>query len=57
MERDNKELSQDDVEPSASLLRGGRLVAEVDEAALTFYERVKGMMRYLLYLLFQRRLV
>lgn len=52
MERDNKELSQDDVEPSASLLRGGRLVAEVDEAALTFYERVKGMIWYLLYLLY-----
>ena len=52
MERDNKDLSQDDVEPSASLLRGGRLVAEVDEAALTFYERVKGMIWYLLYLLY-----
>ena len=57
MERDNKDPSQDDVESSVFLLRGGRLVAEVDEAARTLYERVKGMMWYLLYFYIQRRLV
>ena len=52
MERDNKDPSQDDVESSVFLLRGGRLVAEVDEAGRTPYERVKGMMWYLLYFLY-----
>ena len=42
MERDNKEVAQDGVESAASLLKVGRLSGEVDEAARSWYERVKG---------------
>ena len=49
MERYNNEVAQDGVESSASLLWGGRLVSEVDKAARTCHERVKGMLLYLLY--------
>ena len=52
MERYNNEVAQDGVESSASLLWGGRLVSEVDKAARTYYERVKGIILYLLYLLY-----
>ena len=58
MKRDNNEVAQDGVESTASQLQGGRLVGEVDKAARTCYEQVKGMIWYLLYLLYiQRRLV
>ena len=52
MKRDNNKVAQDGVESTASQLQGGRLVGEVDEAARTCYERVKGMIVYLLYLLY-----
>ena len=54
MKRDNKEVAQDGMESTvlhtASQLQGGRRVGEVDEAAQTCYERVKGMILYLIYL-------
>ena len=49
MKRDNKEVAQDGVKSTASQLQGERLAGEVDEAAWTCYERVKGMILYLLY--------
>ena len=57
MKRDNKEVAQDGVESTASQLQGGRLVGEVDKAARTCYERVKGMIVYLLYLLYSASVV
>ena len=52
MKCENKEVAQDGVESAASQLQGGRLVDEMDEAARTCYERVKGMILYVLYLLY-----
>ena len=53
VKRDNiNEVAQDGVESTASQLQGGRLVGEVDEAARPWYERVKGMIWYLLHLLY-----
>ena len=55
MKHDNneiKEVAQDGVESTASQLQGERLVGEVDKAARTCYEQVKGMIWYLLYLLY-----
>ena len=52
MKRGNKEVAQDGVESTASQLQGGRLVGEVDKAARTYYKQVKGMIIYLLYLLY-----
>ena len=52
MKRGNKEVAQDGVESTASQLQGGRLVGKVNEAARTCYKRVKGMIWYLLYLLY-----
>ena len=52
MKRDNNKVAQDGVESTASQLQGGRLVGEVDEAARTCYEQVKGMIWYLLYLVY-----
>ena len=58
VKRDNiNEVAQDGVESTASQLQGGRLVGEVDEAARTCYERVKGMIVYLLYLLYSASVV
>ena len=52
IKRDNNKVAQDGVESTASQLQGGRLVGEVDEAARPWYERVKGMIWYLLHLLY-----
>ena len=51
------EVEQDGVESKASQQQGGRLVGEMDEAARTCYERVKGMIVYLLYLLYSASVV
>ena len=47
MERDNNEIAQNGTESSAALLQGGRLVGKVDEAARTWYKRVKIRILYL----------
>ena len=39
MERDNKEVTHDDMKSAASLLRVGRLSGEVDETARAWYEQ------------------
>ena len=52
VKRDNNKVAQDGVESTAFQLQGGRLVGEVDEAARPWYERVKGMIWYLLHLLY-----
>ena len=52
IKRDNNTVAQDGVESTAFQLQGERLVGEVDEAARPWYDRVKGMIWYLLYLLY-----
>ena len=52
IKRDNNKVAQDGVGSTAFQLQGGRLVGEVDEAARPWYERVKGMIWYLLHLLY-----
>ena len=58
MKRDNiNQVAQDGVESTSSQLQGGRLVGKVDEAARACYERVKGMIWYLFYLLYSASVV